>query len=184
MAPVWAYSPMVGFHSVKTSGGSPAATALRSLASPSALGTLSWVTWILGWVALNSDTICLVMATVAPDHMFHHTTLATPLPPVPPPPPLLLAVPPPPEAIVPPGELEPPAELEPPPTSPLLQPAATRAMEAATAVDATNVLAGRWTRLPVSRPKMLTGPPVSCCFASHPTKAQLWVKRSSLTCAD
>jgi hypothetical protein len=44
MEPSAAYSPSTGFHSVNTSGGSPAAISDRSLASPVALGTLDSVT--------------------------------------------------------------------------------------------------------------------------------------------
>ena len=48
IVPSAAYSPSTGFHSVNTSGGSPAAISDSSFASPVALGMLDSVTWIFG----------------------------------------------------------------------------------------------------------------------------------------
>ena len=75
--PSAAYSPSTGFHSVNTSGGSPAAISDSSLASPVALGMLDSVTWMSGWVALNSLTIWLSSVSVAPDHMVCQVMLTT-----------------------------------------------------------------------------------------------------------
>src|SRR5579875_410190 len=133
MAPVWASSPMVGFHSVNRSGGSPAAMALSSLASPSALGTLSTVTWTLDCDELNCAAICLLRVAGAPDHMFHQVMLTVPLPelaallpvamvppPAPPPPPPLVAP-------LPPPLVAPPEEDVPPPQAASIRAAAPTA---------------------------------------------------------
>src|ERR1700689_2797172 len=76
--PSAAYSPSTGFHSVNTSGGSPAAISDSSLASPVALGVLDSVTWMSGWVALNSLTIWLSSVSVLPDHMVCQVMSTTP----------------------------------------------------------------------------------------------------------
>src|SRR5579862_1221110 len=76
--PLAAYSPSTGFHSVNTSGGSPAAISDSSLASPVALGMFDSVTWIFGWVELNSLTIWLSRVSVLPDHMVCQVMFATP----------------------------------------------------------------------------------------------------------
>src|ERR1700688_3751458 len=78
IVPSAAYSPSTGFHSVNTSGGSPAAISDSSLASPVALGMLDSVTWMLGWVALNSVTIWFSRVRVLPDHMVCQVMFATP----------------------------------------------------------------------------------------------------------
>ena len=77
MVPSAAYSPSTGFHSVNTSGGSPAAISDSSLASPVALGMLDSVTSMLGWVALNSVTIWFSRVRVLPDHMVCQVMFAT-----------------------------------------------------------------------------------------------------------
>src|SRR5579875_2498201 len=95
--------------------------ALSSLASPSALGTLSTVTWILDCDELYCAAICLLRVAGAPDHMFHQVMLTVPLPelaallpvamvppPAPPPPPLVVPGPPP--LVAPPEEDEPPPQ--------------------------------------------------------------------------
>ena len=79
MVPSAAYSPSTGFHSVNTSGGSPAAISDSSLASPVALGMLDSVTWISGWVALNLFTIWLSSVKVLPDHMVCQVMSTTPV---------------------------------------------------------------------------------------------------------
>src|ERR1700689_3048015 len=76
--PSAAYSPSTGFHSVNTSGGSPAAISDSSLASPVALGMFDSVTWMPGWVALNLLTIWLSSVSVLPDHMVCQVMFTTP----------------------------------------------------------------------------------------------------------
>ena len=76
--PSAAYSPSTGFHSVNTSGGSPAAISDSSFASPVALGMLDSVTWMPGWVALNLLTIWLSSVSVLPDHMVCQVRFTTP----------------------------------------------------------------------------------------------------------
>src|ERR1700689_4605299 len=78
MDPSAAYSPSTGFHSVNTSGGSPAEISDSSLASPVALGMLDSVTWMPGWVALNLLTIWLSSVSVLPDHMVCQVRFTTP----------------------------------------------------------------------------------------------------------
>src|ERR1700752_2279334 len=78
MEPLAAYSPSTGFHSVNTSGGSPAAISDSSLASPVALGMFDSVTWIFGWVALNLSTIGLSSVSVLPDQMVCQVMLTPP----------------------------------------------------------------------------------------------------------
>src|SRR5580698_1926599 len=78
MVPSAAYSPRTGFHSVNTSGGSPAAISDSSLASPVELGMLDSVTWMSGWVALNLVTISLSRVSVLPDHMVCQVMSTTP----------------------------------------------------------------------------------------------------------
>src|SRR5919199_4014723 len=68
-----------GFHSVKTSGGLPAATAVKSFCSedPFCPGTDSVVTWMVGWVRLKSATMFLTTGSQIPDHMFQYVKCTT-----------------------------------------------------------------------------------------------------------
>src|SRR6202051_1247109 len=79
IVPSPAYSPSTGFHSVNTSGGSPAAISDSSFASPVALGMLDSVTWMPGWVALNLLTIWLSSVRVLPDHIVCQLRSTTPV---------------------------------------------------------------------------------------------------------
>ena len=78
-SPSAAKEPISGHHSVKTSGGSPAAMLESSLAVlvVESLGMFVSVTWMSGCVALNSVTILLSSVSVVPDHIVHHVRLTT-----------------------------------------------------------------------------------------------------------
>src|SRR5947209_15406740 len=69
----------MGFHSVKTSGGLPAAIAVKSFCSEDAFcpGTDSVVTWMFGWVWLKSATMFLTTGSQIPDHMFQYVRCTT-----------------------------------------------------------------------------------------------------------
>src|SRR5437763_17167127 len=69
----------IGFHSVKTSGGLPAAIAVKSFCSVAAFapGTDSVVTWMFGWVRMKSATIFLTIGSQIPDHMFQYVKCTT-----------------------------------------------------------------------------------------------------------
>ncbi len=80
MSPSAANEPISGYHSVKMSGGSPAAIAERILAVlvDGSLGMFVSVTWIPGWLALNVVTILLSSCRVEPDHIVHQVRWTTP----------------------------------------------------------------------------------------------------------
>src|ERR1700722_14439897 len=78
IVPSAAYSPSTGFHSVKTSDGSPAAISDSSLASPVALGMLDSATWMFRCVGLKWVIIWLRSGGVLPAHIVCQVGFPTP----------------------------------------------------------------------------------------------------------